>query len=183
MLQQQESLQHYISDMMSATNHLTEAFARQVEDAEVKKDPAVLSLITRLHSVSTTQFQALKTELDRFGPGPTDAVKSAITAITGSMAGLYDKVRSTPVSKMLRDDYTALSLAVVSNSMLHVTALSANDALTARVALTNMEQLAPLIVEVGEAILPVVERELEFPGKIAGAAATALTNVRQVWNK
>lgn len=181
MLKQEESLLGYISDMKNATNHLAGAFARQIEDDNVKKNPAVLTLITRLHQVSETQVKALQAEIDRFGGSTSDSIKEALTSMTGALTGLYDKVRSTPVSKMLRDDYTALSLAVVSNEMLHVTALAANDALTARVALSNMEQLAPLIIEVGEAVLAVVQAELEFPVQDTGAAEKALANVRQVW--
>lgn len=184
MTKQQETLQGHISDMKGATDHLVEAFARQAEDAEVKKNPKIASLTGRLQSVAASQSAALKVELERFGTTPVDPVKHALSAISGAMAGLYDKVRSNPVSRMLRDGYTALSLAVVSNSMLHVTALAANEASTARLALSNMEQLAPLIIEVGEAILPVVESELsaDFPPS-SGAAATALKNVQSVWSR
>lgn len=183
MLKQQESLQGHISDMKGATDHLAEAFARQVEDAEVQKDSKVANLIGRLHQLANSQSMALKLELERYGTGAKDPLKHAVAALTGAMAGIYDKLRPNPVSRMLRDDYTALSLAMVSNSMLHVTALAAEDERTARLAEANMEQIAPLIIELGEAVLPVVEQELraEFTPK-PGTAEASLKVVRRIWN-
>lgn len=180
----QTSLHHHISDMKAATDHILGAVKRQAEDAEVRKVPEVSALTGRILAALQSQSQALENELKRIGQTPTDGLKDMVTAVTGTLTGLYDKVRNHPVSRNLRDNYTALSLAVVSNSMLHVTALAADDQATAALALRNMQELAPLIVQLGEAILPVVERELaaDFSPK-AGASQTALENVRKVWGK
>lgn len=182
--QTETSLRGHISDMKAATDHLLEAFTHQLADEGVQKDATVSGLIQRLQVTAKSQSQRLEGELNRFGAPASDGVKGLLAAVAGSVAGLYDRMRSNTVSRMLRDDYTALSLAVVSNSMLHVTALAADDSALAATALRNMEELAPLIVEVGEAILPVVELELsqEFPPR-SGAAGTALQNVRSVWKK
>lgn len=180
----QTSLHHHISDMKAATDHILGAVKRQAEDAEVQKMPEISALTRAIQTTLEGQSLALEGELKRVGQSPTDSLKDMVTAVTGTLTGLYDKVRNHTVSRNLRDDYTALSLAVVSNSMLHVTALAADDQPVAALALRNMEQLAPLIVQLGEAILPAVERELaaDFSPK-AGASQVALANVRKVWGK
>lgn len=180
----QTSLHHHISDMKAATDHILGAVQRQAEDAEVQKFPEVAGLIGRIQTTLQGQSQALESQLKMLGETPADGLKSMVTAVTGTLTGLYDKVRSHTVSRNLRDDYTALSLATVSNSMLHVTALAAGDQPTAALALRNMQELAPFIVQLGESILPVVERELsaDFSPK-PGSAQLALENVRKVWGK
>ena len=180
----QTSLHHHISDMKAATDHILGAVNRQAEDADVQKFPEVSALTGRIQGTLEGQSRALETELKRIGQTPVDSLKDMVTAVTGAVTGLYDKVRNHTVSRNLRDNYTALSLAAVSNSMLHVTALAAEDQATAAVALRNMQELAPLIVQLGEAILPVVERELaaDFTPK-AGSSQIALENVRKVWGK
>ncbi|MBN9416960.1 MAG: hypothetical protein J0I12_16055 [Candidatus Eremiobacteraeota bacterium] len=182
--QTESSLRGHISDMKAATDHLVEAFTHQLADQGVQKNATLSALVQRLQTTAKSQSQRLEAELDRFGAPASDGVKGLVAAVAGTVAGLYDRMRSNTVSRMLRDDYTAMSLAVVSNSMLHVTALAADDPALAATALRNMEELAPLIIEVGEAILPVVELELseEFTPR-AGAASTALENVRSVWKK
>ena len=180
----QTSLHHHISDMKAATDHILGAIKRQAEDAEVRKIPEVSALTGRIQVTLEGQSQALESEIRRIGQSPTDSLKDVVTAVTGTITGLYDKVRNPPVSRNLRDNDASLSLAIVSNSMLHVTALAADDQATANLALRNMQELAPLIVQLGEAILPVVERELaaDFTPK-AGSSQTALENVRKVWAK
>ena len=178
------SLRGHISDMKAATDHLVEAFSHQLADEGVQKNATVSGLLQRLQVTGKSQSERLEGELNRFGAPASDGVKGLVAAVAGTVAGLYDRLRGNTVSRMLRDDYTAMSLAVVSNSMLHVTALAANDSALAATALRNMQELAPLIVELGEAILPVVELELseEFTPH-PGAATTALQNVRSVWSK
>lgn len=180
----QTSLHHHISDMKAATDHILGAVKRQAEDADVQKMPEVSALTGRIQLTLQSQSQALEAELKRIGQTPTDGLKDMVTAVTGTLTGLYDKVRNHTVSRNLRDNYTALSLAAVSNSMLHVTALAADDQAVASLALRNMDEIAPLIIQLGEAILPVVERELaaDFSPK-AGSSQLALENVRRVWGK
>lgn len=183
MNQTESLLQGHLSDMKGACDHICEALARQQSDSDLKSDSNSLALITRLHTLMERHSQTLKTEMERFGTLPTDPVKHAVSALTGMLAGLYDKVRSEKVSRMLRDDYVAFSLASVSQSMLHTTALAVGDTRVAEVALELMKQTAASIVELGEAVLPVVERETALDVSVQqGAAAQALSNVRGVWN-
>jgi hypothetical protein len=183
MTKEQESLKGHISDMMAVTEHILEAVRRQVEDNTVKQSPQTLSLLSRVEQTLQMQVSSLRTQLERYGSISTNPLKEAFSHVTGAMAGLYDKVRPQTISRMLRDDYTALSLAVVSNSMLMTTALCINDSTTAQTAHNNMSQLASLIIQLGEAVLPEVERELAGEHAVQpGASQTALSNVRKVWN-
>lgn len=184
MTKEQEELRGHISDGKAATDHILEAVRRQLEDDKMKQNPTANALVGRISQSLTAQSGSLQSQLERFGAPSTHPVKEAFSMITGAMAGLYDKVRPQSLSRMLRDDYTALSLAVVSNSMLHTTALAFGDQSAADVALSNMKQLSEFIIELGEAVLPAVEKELSEQFQVqTGASQTALTNVRRVWNK
>lgn len=183
MTKEQESLKGHIHDMLSATEHILEAVRRQLEDKDVKASTQSFSLLNKVEATLKGQVTTLRTQLERFGSTSTNPIKEAFSQVTGAMAGLYDKMRPQTVSRMLRDDYTALSLAVVSNSMLHTTALCCNEPAVADVAANNMQQLAGLIIQLGEAVIPEVERELQ--GEISiqpGAAQMALNNVRRIWS-
>jgi hypothetical protein len=183
MTKEQESLKGHISDMMAVTEHILEAVRRQLEDNDVKSSPQTQSLLSRVEQTLQMQVTSLRTQLERFGTVSTNPIKEAFSQVTGAMAGLYDKVRPQTVSRMLRDDYTAMSLAVVANSMLHTTALCVNDSDCAQVAQNNMSQLASLIIQLGEAVLPEVERELAAEHRVQpGASQTALANVRRIWS-
>lgn len=175
-------LQGHVSDMLGATDHILQAIKRQLNDSKVQESHTTMGTLRKVEKVLTHQCSHLEQHLNTFGAPPTHPLKDAYSQLTGFMAGMYDKLRPDPVSRMLRDDYTALNLAVVSNSMLHVTALALRDPVTASLALEHMGQISPLIVELGEIILPVVVKEVGEDHQVDKTAAnTALVNVREVW--
>lgn len=184
MTKEQESLQGHVSDMKAATEHILEAVKRQNADSRVSQSTPTHALLQRIETSLQMQIQQLTTQLERYGPSSPNPMKEAFAQITGAMAGLYDKVRPQTISRMLRDDYTALSLATVSNTMLHTTALVLNDPQCAHVALLNTQQLAGFIVELGQAVLPEVESDLAREGLNVqeGASHMALGNVRRAWS-
>ena len=103
-------LQQYVSDMIALDHHIIEAVERQLEDKRVDAYPGTRPIIMSIKTTLQTQADGLQQQLASVGGEATGPVKSAISSIAGVAAGLYDKVRHDPVSKMLRDDYTALSL-------------------------------------------------------------------------
>ena len=90
--------------------------------------------------------------------------KAAVATALGAFAGLYDKVRKDPVSRMLRDDYTALNMASFSYTMLHTTALAFHDEPVASLALKHLQDLTPLIMHLNEVVPHVVVKELQDEG-------------------
>lgn len=180
-----ENLRPFVADMAAVEKHILEAVERQLGDDDTKKFPEVLRLLQRVESTLRRNVQALENQLQSFpGGSVAGAVKETVTGVLGVFAGLYDKVRREPVSRNLRDDYTALNLAAVSCTMLHTSALALHHQPTADLALRNLRELAPLIMELNEVIPQVVVRELTEEGKAydASLAQRAVRATQEAWS-
>ncbi len=94
-------------------------------------------------------------------------MKQAVAVVAGVAAGLYDKVRTEEASKDLRDDYTALSHAVIAYTMLHTTALALGDAETARLCARHLADNARFVQGIQEAMPDLVIEEYRQDGGFA----------------
>lgn len=160
-----DEIRPYVADMAAVERHILEALERQHKDDTFKDFPNALGLIDRLAGVLKTHVEGLEAHLGTLpGGGVAAAVKETVTGVLGGLAGVYDKVRKDKVSRALRDDYTALSLAAVSYTMLHSTALGLHQGTTADLALRNLKEVTPFLVELSQIIPQVVLKELSFEG-------------------
>lgn len=176
------ALKMYVNDMLALQKHILEAVEQQYEDQRVKTDAKTFDLIGKLKSTLTRHVGDLEGEVARLGSGIGATVKTALTAVLGAAAGLYDKVRKDPVSRMLRDNYTALNMASFSYTMLHTTGLAFQDGPVASVALKHLQDLTPLIIHLNEVVPHVVVAELKDEGPIdATVAETAVANTQHAW--
>ena len=177
------ALQMYVNDMHALQKHILEAVEHQYTDERVKNDPMTYDLIGKLKSTLTHQVGDLQGEITRLGSGGVMATaKAAVSTALGAFAGLYDKVRKDPLSRMLRDDYTALNMASFSYVQLHTTALAFHDESDAKLALQHLQDIVPLIILLNEIIPHVVVKELQDEGPIdTGVAATAVSNTQHAW--
>jgi ferritin-like metal-binding protein YciE len=160
-----DSLQAYVSDMLALERHIAAPLARQLEIDETQKYGEAIGLTGRLKKLTDAHVEALDARLNALGGHPVNPVKSAWSGLLGAGAAAVGTVRKTKVSKNLRDDYTAISLAAVSYSMLNTTALGLGDAETAALAQRNLTDYAGLIMEIGRAIPEVVLQELADTGQ------------------
>jgi hypothetical protein len=154
-------LQQYVSDMVSLDEHIHEAIKRQIEDDRLKQFPEAAKVVNTLHRTLDTHITGLKGQLKSLGGEASGPVKEAVSAIAGVAAGLYDKVRHDPVSKMLRDDYTALSLAAISYTMLHTTGLALQHQPIADLAQRYLKDITPIIIDISQVVPGVVVKDLE----------------------
>ena len=179
------TLQTYANDMITLQKHILEAVEHQYADAHVKQDAAAYDLIGKLKSTLTHQVGELEPHIVRLGSEVTATVKQAVTNLLGNIAGLYNKVRKDPKSRMLRDDYTALNLSSVSYTQLYTTALAFGDEALAHTTLKHLKELTPIIIHINEIIPAVVLSELtdEGPGIDTSVAAKALADTQQAWWK
>ncbi len=177
------ALQMYVNDMHALQKHILEVVEHQYADERVKTDAMTYDLIGKIKSTLTHQGQDLEGEITRLGSGGVVAsTKEAVSTALGAFAGLYDKVRKDPVSRMLRDDYTALNMASFSYVQLHTTALAYRDEPAAKVALQHLQDLVPLIIHLNETIPHVVVKELQDDGPIdTSVAPTAISNTQHAW--
>ncbi len=179
------TLQTYVNDMLSLQKHILEAVEHQYADANVKADAQAYDLVGKLKSTLNHQVGELEPHVQRLGSEVMATVKMAVTNLLGNVAGLYNKVRKDPVSRMLRDDYTALNFAAVSYTQLYTTGLAYGDQGVASTTLKHLKELTPLIIHINEIMPHVVVRELadEGPGIDMSVAPKAFADTQEAWMK
>jgi hypothetical protein len=177
-------LQQYVSDMISLDGHIHEAIKRQLDDERLKQFPEAAKVVNTIHSTLDTHLAGLNGQLKTLGGEASGPVKEAVSVIAGVAAGLYDKVRHDPVSKMLRDDYTALSLTAISYTMLHTTALALQKQPLADLAQRYLKDITPIIVDISQVIPGVVLKDLEDNEVMIDRAVgqEAVRKTQQAWS-
>ena len=178
-----DTLQQYVSDMIAIEEHIANAVKRQAEDKDVLNNPQASRIIQNILQYAEQHSQHLKQHLESIGGDPAKGIKEVATSALGAVAGMYDKIRSEQVSKMLRDDYTALNLAAIAYTMLHTTGLALQDQGTASLALRHLQHNTPIIMELNQIIPSVVVAELKDDGLnvIEGSAQQAVNNTQNAW--
>jgi hypothetical protein len=185
MTERQDTLTKYVSDMLALTKHIHEAIERQLDDDGLKKTPDAVRVIRTLDGILEMQINTLEAHLKSIGGAIGSPVKDVVSSALGMFAGLLDMVRTDTVSKMLRDDYTALSLQAIALTMLHTTGLALNKQSTADLALSQLHDITPLIVEISEIIPLVVVRELADDTELidANVGTLAVNNTQKAWSR
>lgn len=178
------TLRQYVNDMLALEKGLLEAVERQRADERVKAMTDANTVILRIHSLLHEHVSVMENHGAALGSTPGGMLKDAVSSVTGAVAGLYDKLRQDPVSRMLRDDYTVLNLAAVSYGMLHTTGLALRDLVVANVALRHLQQLTPLIIELNRIIPSIVTKELGDEHDVdPEAASLANQHIEQAWKE
>ncbi len=179
-----ETLQQYVSDMIAVEEHIQNAVKRQIDDKEVyQHNPQASQIIQHIAKHTEEHAKHLEQHLETLGGDPAKGLKEMASSALGVVAGMYDKVRTEKVSKMLRDDYTALNLAAVGYTMLHTTGLALQDHPTASVALRHLEHYTSIIMDLNKIIPSVVVEEFQQDNLIvhAGSAQQAVDNTQKAW--
>lgn len=179
-----DALRPYLADMAAVEKHILEALERQHTDEDIRQFPSAHQWLDRAMGLLRQHVSSIEDHLKGFpGGGAASTVKEAVTGVLGTIAGLYDKVRKDTASRALRDDYTALSLATISYTMLHTTALGLHQGATAELALRQLKDLTPLLVELAQIVPPVVLKELSFEGYDIdlGLGQNAVRNTQEAW--
>jgi hypothetical protein len=181
----EDTLREHVSNMLALERHIHEAIRRQRDSEKVEMQIEAHNIISRAEAQLDEHIEHLEQRLETLGGNPASPIKEAVTAVAGTVAGLYDQVRDEKVSKMLRDDYTALNLAAVSYSMLHTTGLALKDAQTADLALQHLKHWTPVIVDISETIPLVVTRELDedIAGTDTSVSSMAVRNSQAAWSR
>lgn len=184
MSERKDTLQQYVSDMLAVERHLLPAFENQSSDDRYAQYPQARRLVNKIEATIRSHINGLERHLENLGGDPASPVKSAITTALGLAASAIENIRTGPVSKNLRDDYTALGLAAVSYTMLHTTGQALMDQQTADIAANYLMDYTPLIAEIGEVIPEVVVSELRDETELLNpqAAVDALQRTQQAWD-
>ena len=169
----QQTIADYVSDMAALESHIEEALDRQL--TEVKDDPVAPAAVRDFHDMVKEHRDTLKAMEEETGKTIGTPIKEAGAALVGKAAGIIDLVRTEGISKGLRDDYAAFSLAAISYSMLHTTATALGDGRVASLAERHLRDHADAIMRINEIMPEVVIRELEKDGHRADNAAVEAT--------
>jgi ferritin-like metal-binding protein YciE len=168
-----QTIADYVSDMAALESHIEEALDRQL--IEFKDDPAALAAVRAFHDMVKQHRDTLKTMEEETGKTIGTPIKEVGAALIGKAAGIINFVRTEGISKGLRDDYAAFSLAAISYSMLHTTATALGDSRVASLAERHLRDHADAIMRINDVMPGVVTRELEKDGHRADNAAVQAT--------
>jgi ferritin-like metal-binding protein YciE len=177
----ERTIADYVGDMAALEAHIEEALDRQL--AEVRDDPEAHAAVQRFHDMVKQHRDTVIALQEDVGSTPGNPIKAAGAALLGKAAGVIDLIRTEGISKSLRDDYAAFSLAAISYSMLHTTSLGLGNPQVASLAEQHLIDYAGAIERINEIMPGVVERELAKDGHQTDAAAVGQTRtmVAKAW--
>ena len=180
-------LKQHISEQIALEEHLAVVINEQIlhiDEAVFAEAKALLKKTTQVLESHFTTLNQLLDKLDK--KALSEQIQSV--AINGQhidIDGKDDKV-NIQISRLLRDDYSALNLVTISNTLLHTIALALDADEVAATALKHLENLTPLVVKIGHLVPEVVTQELRsaFPTIIdRSTASTAIRNTELAWRK
>lgn len=178
---QTSNLLTYTSDLHSLERHFMNAVKKQ-KTSDKATDRRAVELLNELDKMASSHVQVLESELENMGGETKAAIKSKIASFAGSVAGMIDVVRDDALSKILRDDYTALSMIAIGYTMLHTHALSNENQKLADISKSNLEDCTVLITEISKIIPMVTAHEINNDTERAeNIGARALENTHSAW--
>ena len=176
-----KSLRKYTSDLLALESHFMNAVKKQKSSDELKDENAI-ELIHELDKMSSEHVKSLERHVERLGGKMTSDIKTKIATFAGSVAGLIDGARSDAMSKMLRDDYTALSMITIGYTMLHTHALAEEDDLLAELTQKQLSDCTNMITEISKVVpLVVAEEVIDDPKRAKEIGQKALDNTQSAW--
>jgi predicted transcriptional regulator len=163
----------YLSDMLALERHVLQPLQHQIADRDVVAMPTAHRVVAEAVAIARTHEQALQERLDALGGHAGSPVKSTVSAALGGIATALGGVRKTEVAKYLRDDYTALSLASASYTMLQTTARALNDEATAQLAKEHLSDYAGIIMKLSATLPTITIADLRNEGASVDQTVTA----------
>jgi ferritin-like metal-binding protein YciE len=179
------SLQTYVSDLLALEQHIGQPLEAQLASDDTKRYGDARAVIEELKTQNELHVQLLKRCLDELGGHAASPIKSAWSSFLGDAAAAIGASRKTKVTKWLRDDYTALSLATMSYTLLHATAVGLGNMSVAQIAQSGLGDYARSVMKINECIPDVVLGELRNDGidVAPGAADMIRTQSQAIWQR
>jgi len=154
-----DTLVRSITELRALERYTLEALELQQHEDDLEDHEAAAQLIDQVVEVLREHIQRLDLQIASLG-GSKEALRVATTSMAGAFLGFLSKIRSHDTSKMLRDDYTLLSLASIGYVMLHTTALALRQTTLAEMAMQHHRELAPLVESIAEMLPHLVMQDL-----------------------
>lgn len=170
-----DTLVRSITELRALERYTLEALELQQHEDDLEDHQAAAQLIQQTIEILREHIRQLDLRIASLG-GSKEALRVATTSMAGAFLGFLSKIRSHDTSKMLRDDYTLLSLASIGYVMLHTTALALRQPALADMAMQHHRELAPVVNEIALTLPHLVLQDLSrnFGGLNRTAAATTV---------
>jgi ferritin-like metal-binding protein YciE len=160
-----KTLHSEITQVHALDEQIHQLIRRQLESAVLEAYPEARSWLREVEPRLYSHASALGECLERLEASPS-SIKQALGTVIGGAAAWIEAMRSQEeVSRMLRDDYAALSLALVQTAMLETVASALGDRQTAALARQHLDQLREALTQLEEVLTSVLDRELRAEGK------------------
>jgi hypothetical protein len=184
---QHEIVRGYLGDLIAAVDHVSQAVSKHARDDTLRTVAHAVDVIDATNTTLVRQLADLQALVkDKGGATGGGVVKDVLATVTGAIAGLYGKTRGETLSRILRDDYTALSFLSVCTIALHTTALGLNDTITAELTLRHMREYPSLMMSLSDLLPYAVVADLQKDAVAitgADAAEQAVHNLRDSWRR
>lgn len=175
------TLQTYTSDLLALENHFMNAIKKQKTSDQIK-DEEVIELLHELDKKASSHVKSLERHVDRLEGELKSDIKTKLASFAGSIAGLIDAARNDTMSKMVRDDYTALSMITIGYTMLHTLALAEEDEILAELTQKNLTDCTSMITEISKVVPLAVAREMiDDADRAEEIGNKALENTQAAW--
>lgn len=169
------SVKDYTTDLYELIRH-TQTVVRSQKNSDNVMNPKAVDLLHDIDMAFTHQINGFE-KLGILNEGTKKTVKDNLAKATGKIAGLIDSARDDAASKMLRDDYTALSMIASGYTMLHTLALGSNNQELANFTQESLTRIAQLITETSKILPHIVAEEMD----ISNIAEEAEENTQKAW--
>lgn len=177
-----KNIKTYTSDLHALERHLMNAVKKQKTSDKVT-DKRAVELLNNLDKMASSHVQKLSAELEQMGAEVKSTIKSKLASFAGSVAGMIDTVRDDALSKMLRDDYAALSMITIGYTMLHTHALSNDNQKLAAISKSHLDDCTIMITEISKVVPVVTAYEINSDtNRAEEIGKRALENTQQSWN-
>ncbi|MDD2943938.1 MAG: hypothetical protein PHC51_13355 [bacterium] len=183
---QEQILKAELREQIALEEDLCRKFESQISEIESDEFLDAKELLTNASKVLEGHYNKLNELLDTLEIEDSNGHRTAVVTVSDSIETADKNLRQKRnISKILRDDYSALNLVTISNTILHTTALALDNSAVADVSLQHLANLAPYVVRVGELVPRVLARELRSQslGVDMAVAEAALVNVKLAWRK
>lgn len=180
----EEPLTQHICEQIALEEHLCKLIEQQISELNETDFNDAKDLLIQTKQILNGHFLPLNEKLDdlEIVADPANVLVPNGDCIKQSGNGEVQR-KNWRISRILRDDYAALNLIIVSNSILHTAALAMGAHEVAALALTHLKNLASVVVRIGAVIPEVITRELRAvsSGTDLSVAQVALENIKLVW--
>lgn len=175
-----EILKQHLSEQIALEEHLYKVLVEQLIEFDDDIYSEVKHTLKEASEILEKNYYSLNETLSKLE-------KNSTNPSGGNGVGLHHESnqnsKSRIISRMLRDDYSALNLITISNTLLHTTALALDSEEIANLSLKHLKLLAPIVVKLGELVLNIAIKELNVknPKIDLKTFDMALRNTMDAW--